>query len=227
MLKLLNSFVSPYAARVRIAIYAYDLPVEIAPSGQWLPDYRKSPDFVALHPIGRIPVLLLDDGSALPESGVIVEYLADAFPACGLRPADARVAAQARLLAQLIDTYVQARGAPLVGQLFTGQRDQRAIASCVGAMDEGLSHIEHYMRDEGFEAGRAITLADCALAPMLFFFAERMVAAFGLPSIIEPRPKLAAYWHAVQAVPAVQKVLAEMREAIAHSPLSMLVAATD
>ncbi len=66
-LKLLNSYVSPFASRVRLAIYAHDLPVEIVPSGQWTEDFQKSPDYLAINPIGRVPTLLLSDGSALPE----------------------------------------------------------------------------------------------------------------------------------------------------------------
>src|SRR5580658_4487178 len=102
-MKLLNSFVSPFAARVRLAIYAYDLPVEIAPSGQWTDNYEKSPDYLAINPIGRVPTLILDDDSALPESSVIVEYLAAQFHGNELVPRDAKASANARLLAHLVE----------------------------------------------------------------------------------------------------------------------------
>ena len=224
-MKLLNSFVSPFAARPRLAIYAYDLPVEIAPSGQWLPNYEKSPDYLAINPIGRVPTLVLDDGSGLPESSVIVEYLADAFPHCGLRPKGAEAAARARLLAHVTEIYVQMEGGPLVGQLFATDRDRQAIERRVAAMDKGLSHLEHFIGTEGFAAGHEITLADCALVPYLFFFTERMVDAFDMPPIIGKHPKVAAYWDRVQAVSVVQKLLTEMRDAIGQSRLSMLVSA--
>ena len=220
-MKLLNSFVSPFAARVRLAIYAHGLPVEIVPSGQWLPNYEKSPDYLAINPIGRVPTLVFDDGTALPESGVIVEYLADAFPDCGLRPPEPRAAAQARLCAQLIEHYVQMPAGPLFGQIFAPERDQRRIEECVRAMDQGLSHLDHFMADDMF-TGR-ISTADCALAPFLFFFANRMTAAFGVPAIIGHHPKVASYWRSVQHEASVAKVLAEMRDAIRGSRLSMLV----
>jgi glutathione S-transferase len=222
-MKLLNSYVSPFAARARLAIYAYDLPVEIAPSGQWLPNYQKSPEYLAINPIGRVPTLLLDDGSALPESSVIVEYLADAFPGTGLRPTDAQAAARARLAAHLVETYVQMQAGPLFGQFFAEQRDQRRIEACVTAMDEGISHLEHFMGDDGLAIGREITIADCALVPFLFFFADRMVATFDIAPIIDKRPKLAVYWSRIQAEPVAERVLDEMRTAIAKSPLSKLL----
>ncbi len=222
-MKLLNSFVSPFAARARVAIYAYDLPVEIAPSGQWLENYEKSPDYLKINPIGRVPALLLDDGRAIPESSVIVEYLADAFPHTGLRPVDPQAAAQARLLAHVAEIYVQIPANPLFGQFFATQRDQGKVNACVNAMTEGLSHLEHFLADAGLAAGPNITIADCALAPFLFFFAERMVASFGLASIIETRPKVASYWSRIQTEPAVERVMSEMRTAIAKSPMRHLL----
>jgi len=222
-MKLLNSFFSPFAARARVAIYAYDLPVEIAPSGQWLDNFEKSPDYLKINPIGRVPALLLDDGSALPESSVIVEYLADAFPGTGLRPIDAQTAARVRLLAHLAEIYVQMPANPLFGQFFAAQRDQQRIESCVKTMEEGVSHLDHFLGDFGLAAGPKITIADCALAPFLFFFAERMVATFGMAPIIEKRPKVAAYWSRIQTEPAVARVIGEMRTAIAKSPMRNLL----
>ncbi|MBA3666642.1 MAG: glutathione S-transferase family protein [Sphingomonas sp.] len=220
---LLNSFVSPFAARVRLGVYAHDLPVEIAPSGQWLPNYEKSPKYLALNPIGRVPTLVLDDGSALPESTVIVEYLADAFPGCGLRPLAATAVARVRLIAHLAEIYLQAPAGPLFGQLFASDRDQSTIERCVMAMDQGLSHLDHFMEEDGAAASGAITIADCALVPYLFFFADRMTEALGISSIIERHAKVSAYWNRIQNAPVVVKVLDEMRTAIAGSRLSMLV----
>jgi glutathione S-transferase len=226
-MKLLNSFVSPFASRVRLAIYAHDLPVEIAPSGQWTEDFQKSPDYLAINPIGRVPTLILGDGSALPESTVIVEYLADAFPNVGLRPRNAEAAAKDRLLAHLIEIYVQERANPLFPQVFAKQRDADKILATVAAMNTGLSHLNHFMEGESYRADRAITTADCALIVYLFFFADCMVRALDQPAIIANHPRIAAYWRAMQDAPAAQRVIGEMRTAIAQSPLKMLVSSPD
>jgi len=37
------------------------------------------PAFRAINPLGHIPVLLLHDGTAIPEAAVIVEFLDDAY----------------------------------------------------------------------------------------------------------------------------------------------------
>jgi glutathione S-transferase len=48
---------------------------------------RRSPEFRDRHPLGRVPVLELDDGRTLIESAAICLYLGDRFPEAGLAPA--------------------------------------------------------------------------------------------------------------------------------------------
>ncbi|MEO2175413.1 MAG: glutathione S-transferase family protein, partial [bacterium] len=67
---------SPYSAKVRMQIYAmgltdieFDLPVAEFFSG----------NFIKKSPIGRIPVLVVDEG-IIPESEVIAEYLDELYP---------------------------------------------------------------------------------------------------------------------------------------------------
>jgi len=43
----------------------------------------RTPDFLAINPNGRIPVLELDDGRRLAESDAILFYLAEALPDFG------------------------------------------------------------------------------------------------------------------------------------------------
>ncbi|MEF2550469.1 glutathione S-transferase family protein [Aurantimonas sp. A2-1-M11] len=49
-------------------------------------DNRK-PDFLAINPMGKIPTLVLDDGTVLTETAAILAWLADAYPSAGLAPA--------------------------------------------------------------------------------------------------------------------------------------------
>ena len=66
----------------------------------------------------------------------------------------------------------------------------------------------------GFAAGPEFTLADCAVAPTMFF-ATNMLPGFGAKPPLEGRPKLEAWWTQVQTRPSVKKALAEMGEALA------------
>ncbi len=113
-MKLYSAVLSPFASRVRLAIYAKGLDIEITtpPGGA-----TRSPEYLAINPIGRVPALALDDGSVIPESDTIVEYLDDAFPTPPLRPASAEDKAKARLLARIGDLYLMSQGGGLFGQI--------------------------------------------------------------------------------------------------------------
>lgn len=47
----------------------------------------KTPEYLAINPMGKVPALV-HDGRVVTECAAIVTYLADAFPAAGLMPAD-------------------------------------------------------------------------------------------------------------------------------------------
>ncbi|MGF7147396.1 glutathione S-transferase [Sphingomonas zeicaulis] len=46
----------------------------------------RSDEFLAINPMGKIPTLVLDDGTVLTENGAIIAWLADAYPDAGLAP---------------------------------------------------------------------------------------------------------------------------------------------
>src|SRR3979411_1547137 len=81
-MKLLASHTSPYARKVRIAIAEKKIECELVEESPWaagtsVPDYN---------PLGKVPVLVLDDGTALYDSRVIVEYLDTVSPVSRLIP---------------------------------------------------------------------------------------------------------------------------------------------
>lgn len=223
-MKLLSSALSPFAARVRLAIYKYDLPVEVAPANMWLvAGQQKSPEYLAVNPIGKVPTLILADGSALPESDTIVEYLADAFPRAGLRPDDPAAAARARLLARIFEQYVQAAAwGTLFGQAFAQARDPAAVDAAHQRIHDGLGHLEHFLPGDRWAVGDRLTTADCALIPF-GYFQGLLLRHLGKPDPVQGRPKLAAYLDRVHADPTVQRVIAEIREGLASSRLAFLL----
>ena len=46
----------------------------------------KSPEFLAVNPLGQVPTLVLENGSVLTESAAIVLHLGETFPQAGLVP---------------------------------------------------------------------------------------------------------------------------------------------
>jgi glutathione S-transferase len=208
-MKLYNSNLSPYASRVRIAIYAKNLPVELVspPGGPGSADYKK------LNPTGKVPALEVD-GAILPESEVINEYLEDRFPTPSLRPADPLARARVRLLGRFADLYLAPALAGLFGQMNPKTRDAKVVAEKLAELGQRLDQLEQLVVGP-YAAGPALTLADCALGPV-FFFLTRLLPALGAPSPLQGRPKLGQVGETVGKHPAVAKVLAEMGAAMAE-----------
>jgi len=202
---------SPFAARVRMAIHAKGLAIELVPP----PGGVRSAAYRAINPAGLVPALVLDDGTVLPESEVIVEYLEDRFPEPPLRPASPLDRARARLLARIAD---QSLAAPLK-QLFEvakGTAPPAAADACRGAVDAALAEIARHLGGGTHAVGGALTTADCALVPLLYFVARAArtgPALFPGGAPFAAHPRLAAYWSAIARDPVAARMLAEMEAA--------------
>ncbi|MFZ3004976.1 MAG: glutathione S-transferase family protein, partial [Phenylobacterium sp.] len=145
-MKLYSAELSPFAARPRVAIYAKTLPVEILAH----PTDLKSPEYLAINPMGKLPALVLDDGTVIPESDTIVEYLADAFPAANLRPAQPADIARGRLIARVAELYVMASGGALFGQMNPATRDAAVVEDSFTKLESGLEHLNVFMTEDTY-----------------------------------------------------------------------------
>jgi len=218
-MKLYQGDLSPFAARVRMQVYAKGLEgreVELtsAPGGTGSAQYK------ALNPTGKIPAL--DTGKrVIPESEVICEFLEDVFPTPALRPADAEGRAQVRLLSRFIDLYLYPRMSPLYGQLNPAARDAAVVSAGLQALDEGFTICERLLADGGytggpFAVGHSLTLADCALVPGLFFV-NALLPMLGRSPAFKGFDILGTYWTAASAEPVAGRIIGEMGAALAAS----------
>jgi glutathione S-transferase len=201
---------SPYSARVRASIYAKGLPVEIV-----LPptDWRTSSEFRAINPLGRIPVLQLDDGIAIPESGVIVEYLEDAFPQPSLRPATAQGLARVRLIIQVADLYVMQVLMPIFYLVDSTPRDEATIAAQFAKLDEGLAQLNPMLEPDSYAFGGRLTTADLWLTPVCFCL-EGLMAFARQPDLLARHEAIAGYGKLAQADPVLGRVWREMTDGL-------------
>ena len=83
-MKLYGAIASPYVARVLMyaKIKGIDLPLSEAAGGN-----IKSPEYLKLNPIGKMPTLDVD-GKGIGESTIICDYLDDVYPQKSGLPAD-------------------------------------------------------------------------------------------------------------------------------------------
>jgi len=209
-MKLYSLPLSPYSARVRGAIYAKKLDMEIiAPPEGW----RQSTEFRKINPAGRVPVLIMDDGTALPESGVIVEYLEDAIPAPPLRPRQAKDLAQVRLITTVADLYVMQAAMPIFYLLDAGKVDEAAVAAGFEKLDAGLAHLESLLRAGAYAQGDRISTADVWLTPVRFTL-DGMIGFAKRPDLLDRYPAIAAYPEIIKRDPALSRVWQEMTDGL-------------
>ena len=209
-MKLYSMDLSNFATKSRLVIYEKGLNVEMAaiPGGK-----LSSPEYAQVNMLGKIPALDAD-GLLIPESEVINEYLEDKYPTPPLLPKSPEGRAKVRILTRFHDLYLEPPLRALFGQLNPKSRDEKVVNERLTEFNQRLDQLEAMLAPSGFAAGPEFTLADCALAPTMFF-ATNMLPGFGAKPALEGRPKLEAWWKHVQTRPSVKKTLAEMGEALA------------
>ena len=194
-MKLYGLLASPYVARVVLfaRLKGLDLKPEPPPGGD-----IKSAEFLALTPIGKMPVLDSDGSgfpaSAIPESEIICEYLEDVYPAKPLIPAKPLDAARARLLARFYDLYIYPQVSALYRHMDPGTRDQAAVAAATDSLTKTFGYIEHFMGAGPFAVGNVPTLAECALLPGLAALKQTVVLTFGIADPTQGDGKIARWW---------------------------------
>ena len=208
-MKLYNVNLSNFASKCRIAIYETNAAVDIVPiPGGDL----KSPEYLKIYPMGKTPALEAG-GQIIGESEIINEYVEGKFPNPPLLPKDAEGRAKVRGITRLHDLYLEPPLRALFPEVRAKEKNQQLIAEKLTEFNLRLDQLEGMLSSGPYALGGVFTLADCALAPTLFF-ANLMLASLGAAPFSDGRPKLAACWAKAQEHPSVKRVLAEQQAAL-------------
>ena len=211
MLKLYDSKLSPYATRVRAQLYLKGLQAEfiaVPQGGSHTPEYAK------MNPLEKIPTLD-DNGFCLPESSAIGEYLEDTHPTPSLRPADPKQRARMRVIFNIADQYILTPLFELFDQVDPKVRNAKIVDEQMTELLKALEGLNYFLSGGKYALGESASLADCALAPSLFYV-NAIGPMFGQSDIMGATPKVKAYFASLQTDPAIAKVMKEMAEALAE-----------
>jgi len=139
------------------------------------PGSSKSPEHLARHPFGRVPVLE-HDGFLLYETQAILRYLDRVLPEPALTPTDVRGAARMDQVMNISDWYLFQGVCNVIGfQRIVAPRflgltpDEAAIEAAMPQARTVFAELSRLLGEQPFIAGDALTLADLQAAPQMGF----------------------------------------------------------
>jgi glutathione S-transferase len=173
-MKLIGSLSSPYVRKVRIVMAEKKLDYELALENVWASDTN----IMQSNPLGKVPCLIMEDGGAMFDSRVIVEYLDTLTPVGKLIPPNGRERAEVKCWEALADGVIDA--AVLVRLERTlrpaEQQSPEWIARQMAKVSAGLKAMASGLKDTPYCTGTHYTLADvavgCALGWISFRFPD-------------------------------------------------------
>lgn len=209
-LQLLAHPFSSYCQKVLIALYENRTPFEMCLTEEAGVMARLE----EVWPFRRFPVLV-DDGTPVRESTIIIEHLTLHHPGpVRLLPEDPRAALEVRFRDRFFDNYVSTPQQKLVYDRLrpAEHRDPRGVDEAKQLLETAYRWLDDVMADRKWAAGDDFSLADCAAAPALLY------AHWSHP-IPESFSRLHAYRRRLLSRPSYARVLDEARPYRALFPL--------
>ncbi|WP_439135616.1 glutathione S-transferase family protein, partial [Pseudomaricurvus sp.] len=136
------------------------------------PDYPENNAVLkSRSPLGKFP-LLLDDGRAVFESTVIIEYLQAFYPgAVTWIPSGELAALNVRTLDRFFDLYLMTPTQQIVNDFLRdpAERDAKTVTDAKAELQQSYAWLDSELAGRSFACGEDFSLADCAAAPSLFY----------------------------------------------------------
>jgi glutathione S-transferase len=191
-LRLVSHHLCPYVQRAVIALTEKGVPHE-----RTYVDLANKPDWLwRLSPLGKVPLLLVDEKTALFESAVIGEYLEDTIPAPRLHPEDPLERARHRAWIEFASAILSD-----IWGLETATTAEAATAKAADIKAK-FARVEKNLRDGPYFAGERFSLVDAAFGPVFRYFdVFDTIRDFG---IFVDVPKVTAWRAALAARPSVR-----------------------
>ena len=172
-MKLIGSLTSPYVRKVRIVLAEKKIEYEFELDSPWSP----GSNVPNINPLGKIPVLVLDEDTVLFDSRVISEYLDNVAPNNKLMPAPNRERTEVKRWEALADGICDAAALIFLEKKRPAERqDPEWIARQESKLIRGLDYMAEQLGEHTWCMGTHFSMADiatgCALGYLAFRFPE-------------------------------------------------------
>jgi len=174
MLKLVGSNASPFVRKVRVVMAEKKIDYEFILEDVW----SASTTIQQSNPLGKVPCLLMDDGGAMFDSRVIVEYLDTLTPVGKLLPPNGRERAEIKCWEALADGMLDAAVLVRLEKTLrpTKQQSPEWIKRQWSKVEASLKAMADGLGEKPFCVGNHYSLADvavcCALGWLAFRFPD-------------------------------------------------------
>lgn len=166
-MKLIGSNTSPYVRKVRVVMAEKKLDYDYVLENVWAADTL----IAASNPLGKVPCLILENGEAIFDSRVIVEYFDALSPVGKLIPAVGRERAEVKTWEALADGALDAAILARLEATWEGrsqaQRSQNWIDRQLAKVHAVLAAMSKGLGDKAFCVGIHLSLADIAVGVTL------------------------------------------------------------
>jgi glutathione S-transferase len=157
--KLIASPTSPYVRKVRVALAEKKIEYQLVEVSPWTADNPVH----EWSPLGKVPVLMLDDGTRLFDSRVIVEYLDTVSPVSRLIPEIHRQRIAVKRWEALADGVCDAASAIVMERRRPApQQSGEWINRQAQKMAAGVAELARDLGDKTWCNGEVYSLADIA-----------------------------------------------------------------
>lgn len=170
-MKLIGSHTSPYVRKIRIVLAEKKIDYDLVLDSPW----AEGSQAATLNPLGKVPVLVLDDESNLYDSRVIAEYLDTVAPNNRLIPASGRQRISVKRWEALADGLLDAAVAAfLESRRSDGERSASWIERQRGKVEQALKAMSAELGESPWCHGTGLSLADIAVGCALGYVSFRL-----------------------------------------------------
>ncbi len=165
-MKLIGTHTSPYTRKARVVLAEkrmdYEFVVDVP--------YDAATRVPAFNPLGKVPVLVLDDETTIFDSRVIVEYVDNASPVAKLIPEDIRHRIQVRRWEALADGCTDAAVAIVTEKRRPAKmQSPEWIDRQLAKIDRSLQAMSEELAGKSWCSGEFFNLSDVAIGCCLGF----------------------------------------------------------
>ena len=204
-MKLYGGALSPFFRKARVVLEEKGIPYQIQP----LVPVPKTPELLAMHPMGKIPILR-DGDVVVPDSSVICAYLERKHPSPALYPLDAADLAAALFFEEYADTRIS----EIIGgiafetyvrpNILKEQGDAARAAELRGRLPEIFGYLESKLSDDREWLLSRFGIADVAVGSMM-----QGLRLLGEEIDTARWPRVARYRNAVESRPSFKTAISQ------------------